>query len=72
MAFCPTCPTKTVFDPPVQQYQNYYHPQIVQVIHPIEVIKQHHCVPVYHHTVAYSEKDVMCTISSKKRSRRKR
>ncbi|WP_274651592.1 hypothetical protein [Paenibacillus humicola] len=62
--FCPDCPTQTVYDPPVTMYQNFYHPQLVNVIHPVEIINQHHCVPVYQHHTAYSMKDVMCRVSS--------
>ncbi|MNE82422.1 hypothetical protein D3C76_332620 [compost metagenome] len=72
MDFCPTCPEKEVIDPPQTVYENYYHPQVVQVIHPIEIIRQHHCVPVPHHVYKCSVKDVMCTVSSvKKRKKRK-
>ncbi len=34
---------------PIQVVQDYYIPQIVPVIHPIEIVKQHHCVPIPHH-----------------------
>ncbi|CAH1197918.1 hypothetical protein PAECIP111893_01078 [Paenibacillus plantiphilus] len=74
MSFYPQCPTQTVYDPPVTLYENFYHPQVVQVIHPIEVVNQHHCVPTPHHFYTYSTKDVMCNVSSvksKKRSRKK-
>ncbi|WP_201755273.1 hypothetical protein [Paenibacillus glycinis] len=64
--FCPDCPTQTVYDPPVTLYENYYHPQLVNVIQPIEVVKQHHCCPVYHKSCVYSEKDVMVRVSSKR------
>lgn len=70
--FCPDCPEQTVYDPPVTLYENYYHPQVVNVIQPIEVVKQHHCYPVYNKSCVYSEKDVMvrggkkATIASKK------
>lgn len=64
--FCPDCPTQTVYDPPVTLYEDYYHPQLVNVIQPIEVVKQHHCCPVYHKSCVYSEKDVMVRVSSKR------
>ncbi|TBL75321.1 hypothetical protein [Paenibacillus thalictri] len=69
--FCPTCPAQTVVDPPVTYYQNYFHPQVVTVVHPIEVVNQHHCVPVPHHVYAYSEKDVMCSsVRSRKHAKK--
>ncbi len=72
MTFCPDCPTQTVVDPPKTLYENYYHPQIVHVIHPIEIIRQHHCAPVPQHFYECTVKDVMCHVSGiKKRSKRK-
>ncbi|WP_246078978.1 hypothetical protein [Paenibacillus piri] len=71
MSFCPECPTQTVFDPPITMYENYYHPQLVQVVQPIEVIRQHHCVPVPHHIYTVSTKDQMCTVYSVKSKKRR-
>ncbi|WP_219835777.1 hypothetical protein [Paenibacillus sp. R14(2021)] len=67
--FCPDCPTQNVYDPPITLYENYYHPQLVNVIQQVEVVKQHHCCPVYQHSYVYSEKDVMCRVSSKQRAK---
>jgi hypothetical protein len=64
MSHCPECPTQTIVDPPVTLYENYYHPQTVHVIHPIEIIKQHHCVPVPQHIYTYTTKDEYCNVSS--------
>jgi len=61
MSHCPSCPTRTVVDPPQYVYENVYHPQVVQVVHPVQLIRQHHCVPVPHHIAAFSEKDVWCS-----------
>ncbi|MCR8636531.1 hypothetical protein [Paenibacillus radicis (ex Xue et al. 2023)] len=69
MAFCPDCPTKTIFDPPVTMYENHFHPQLVEVIHPIEIINQHHCVPHYEHIYTATSKDVMCSVSSVKQKK---
>jgi hypothetical protein len=60
MSFCPQCSTQYVVDPPIRVYEDYFYPQVVQVIHPIEIIKRHHCVPVPHHIAAYSVKDEFC------------
>jgi hypothetical protein len=49
---------------------DFYHPQPVQVVHPVEVINQHHCVPVYEHITTCTEKDVM--VSSVKKRKRNR
>ncbi|RCW41977.1 hypothetical protein [Paenibacillus prosopidis] len=57
--FCPDCPTQTIYDPPITQYENYYHPQLVNVVQNIETIKQHHCCPVYKHIYTHTEKNVM-------------
>lgn len=68
--FCPDCPTQTVYDPPITQFENYYHPQLVNVIQNIETVKQHHCVPVYKPCYTYTEKNVM--VSSVKRGKHTR
>jgi hypothetical protein len=57
MSHCPHCPTQTVVDPPITRYANYYYPQIVQVIHPIEVVRRHHCVPVPVHIYTCTVRD---------------
>ncbi|MCM3171078.1 MULTISPECIES: hypothetical protein [Paenibacillus] len=73
--FCPpVCP---IVCDPIQVVQDYYIPQIVPVIHPIEVIKKHHCVPIPHHMypVVVKEEDMgMGYVSSykgKKKSAKK-
>jgi hypothetical protein len=60
MSHCPQCPTQTVFDPPIREYVDVYHPQIVQVIHPIEIIRRHHCVPIPHHIYTQTIRDEYC------------
>jgi len=77
--FCPDCPTQTIYDPPITQYEDIYHPQLVNVVQNIETVKKHHCCPVYQHYYTQSEKNVMVSglkrrkrakISSKKRSKK--
>ncbi|WP_409346699.1 hypothetical protein [Paenibacillus sp. MBLB4367] len=46
---CPTCPTKTVYDPPVQVFRDIYHPQVVEIVHQVEIVNRHHCCPVPRH-----------------------
>lgn len=69
---CPQCPTRTVVDPPVRVFENVFHPQIVQVIQPVEIIRKHHCVPIPHRIVTPIFRDEFCTVSSRRSKRRKR
>lgn len=57
--FCPDCPTQTIYEAPITVYEDYYHPQLVNVIQNIETIKQHHCCPVYQKYYTHTEKNVM-------------
>ncbi len=61
---CFHCPTSRVVDPPRVIYNDVYHPQIVQVIHPIEVINRHHCVPIPCHTFTVAVRDEFCPTPS--------
>ncbi|WP_127531264.1 hypothetical protein [Paenibacillus kobensis] len=45
---------------PVQVYEDYYYPQEYEVIHAVEVIRRHHCVPVPKHVHVVYERDVEC------------
>ncbi|RED61686.1 hypothetical protein [Cohnella lupini] len=60
MSNCPKCNDKAVFDPPQTVFEDYYHPQQVNVIHQVKVVRRHHCVPVYCHTTTVSVEDVYC------------
>ncbi|MFC5467914.1 hypothetical protein ACFPPD_04225 [Cohnella suwonensis] len=42
---------------------DYYHPQQVDVIHQIQVVRRHHCVPVYNHVTTVSLKTSIAAIS---------
>ncbi|MBP1156182.1 hypothetical protein ACVLD2_003112 [Paenibacillus sp. PvR052] len=53
---CP--PAQPIVQRPVHVVRDFYHPQLVQVIQPIEVINRHHCVPVYNHVYTFIERDV--------------
>ncbi|MCD1257601.1 hypothetical protein B5M42_001955 [Paenibacillus athensensis] len=57
---CPKCPARQVVDPPNVVFRDYYHPQIVEVIHPIEIVNRHHCVPVPCHVYTVTERDEFC------------
>lgn len=60
MAHCPHCPTQTVFDPPVRVYEDYFYPQVVNIVQPIEIVRRHHCVPVPQHSCTYTVRDEFC------------
>lgn len=57
---CPQCPTGRVVDPPMVVYRDFYHPQVVQIIHPIEIVNRHHCVPVPEHIFTYNVRNEFC------------
>ncbi|OMF93074.1 hypothetical protein BK147_19200 [Paenibacillus sp. FSL R7-0337] len=71
MRNCAKCPAETVTDPTQVVYEDYYHPQVVQVVHHVEVVRRHHCVPVPHHIYTYSVRDEMCGPTAMVRSRRR-
>ncbi|MFD3274244.1 hypothetical protein ACE3MS_29545 [Paenibacillus dendritiformis] len=66
------CPSKAVFDPPQYIFNKTYHPQQVDVVHPIEVINQHFCLPVFKHVFPVKEKDVFCSNARKRRKTRRK
>lgn len=53
----PHCSGITVVDPPKKVYRDVFHPQLVEVVHPIEVVTRHHFVPVYRHICKYEVRD---------------
>jgi len=55
---CP--PADPIMMDPQRVVRDFYHPQKVQVVHPIQIINRHHCVPVYEHVYTCSEKDEFC------------
>ncbi|ASA22136.1 hypothetical protein B9T62_15920 [Paenibacillus donghaensis] len=60
----PKCPTQTVVDPTSVVYEDYYHPQVVEVIHNVEIVRRHHCVPIPKHCYNYTVRDEMCGVSN--------
>jgi spore coat protein D len=59
------CPqADPIYTDPTQVIRNFYYPQTLPVIHPIEIINRHYCVPVPQHMVTCTVKDEVCTISS--------
>ncbi|MCQ6559536.1 hypothetical protein [Paenibacillus mendelii] len=57
MSCHPICPTATIFDPPVRIERDFFYPQLVQVIHPVEIVNRRHYVPVYQHCFQYIERE---------------
>ncbi|UJF34260.1 hypothetical protein [Paenibacillus hexagrammi] len=55
---CP--PTDPIMTSPQRVVRDHYHPQVVQVVHPIEIVNRHFCVPVYQHVYTCSERDEFC------------
>ncbi|MDQ0059223.1 hypothetical protein J2T15_002122 [Paenibacillus harenae] len=53
----PFCPTVRVYDPPVTVVNDVYHPQIVEVVHQVNVVTRHHCVPCEKHIYEYNYQD---------------
>lgn len=53
MSCKPFCPTVRVYDPPVTVFRDVCHPQIVEVVHQVNVVTRHHCVPVEKHLYQY-------------------
>lgn len=76
MAFngCPA--TGPITAPANQIVENVYHPQMVQVVHPIQIIKRHHCVPVYCHVPVVTVTDEaaarVCSVGRKRHGKRGR
>jgi len=55
----PLCPQASPIVAPTNYVVNdIYHPQEQPIIHPTEIINQHHCVPIPKHLCTYSTKDV--------------
>ncbi|GIP37724.1 hypothetical protein J31TS4_10040 [Paenibacillus sp. J31TS4] len=46
------CPVKTVVHPTTCCVRDFYHPQVVRHIHPVEIVNRHHCVYIPEHVVA--------------------
>lgn len=53
MSCRPFCPTVRVYDPPVTVTRDVFHPQIVEVVHQVNVVTRHHCVPCEKHLYEY-------------------
>ncbi|AQR79036.1 hypothetical protein ABNB59_18440 [Paenibacillus larvae] len=66
------CPlAKEIIDPPLYIFNHFYHPQEVPIVHTIEIINQHHCVPIPKHIIRSETKDVFSS-ANKKQNKSKR
>ncbi|NMM53630.1 hypothetical protein [Paenibacillus aquistagni] len=41
-------------------YKNFYHTATQPIVHPVNIVNQHHTVPVPKHVCVYNETDVNC------------
>ena len=72
MAYNPQCPPKgPIVCPPTVINNDIYIPQLVEVIHPIEIVNRYHCVPVYRHVTKVTCSDNPVTVSSRKKGKRR-
>ena len=71
---CP--PVSPIVCPPIVVVRDHFVPQIVPVIHPIQVVDKVHCVPIQQHIYTYSERGVAgnvtgnVTVSAKSQKKR--
>lgn len=70
----PVCPPiSPIVCEPIVIVRDHYVPQIVPVIHPIQVIDKVHCVPVEQHIYTYTEGEAVAAAAvSGKASRKSR
>jgi hypothetical protein len=67
------CQTETIVDPTRIVFQDFFDPQIVQIIHPIEIVNRHHCIPVPEHIFTFTEREENCnTLNASVSSRKER
>lgn len=70
---CRKCPTKEVVGPTEVVYNDIYLPQVVEVIHPIEIVNRYHCVPIPRHIYCVTVRDEnpvdVAEVSNTKRSK---
>ncbi|MGW9528851.1 hypothetical protein ACWHAM_14105 [Paenibacillus terrae] len=51
------CPYDPIVCPPMQFVNHQFFPQVVPVVHPIEIVNQTHIIPVPHHVFPVVVKD---------------
>ncbi|TJY42587.1 hypothetical protein E5161_06955 [Cohnella pontilimi] len=55
---CP--PTAKVVGKPKVIFQDQFHEQLVEVIHPVEIVLRHHFVPVHTHKFSFHVREEVC------------
>ncbi|MCE5171698.1 hypothetical protein LQV63_20665 [Paenibacillus profundus] len=74
MSCRPHCPpAEPIICPTAPIIRDFFHPQILPVIHPIEIVNRHHCVPIPRHFFTFNTiEEGVATISrvNKKKKRR--
>lgn len=70
MSCKPFCPTVRVYDPPVTVTNDVFHPQIVEVVHQINVVTRHHCVPVERHLYQYCHQNEIASEQASEQNNR--
>lgn len=53
--FCP--PADPIVCPPRPVIRDFFHPQVLPIIHPIEVINRHHCCAIPRHVFTVVERE---------------
>ena len=68
--FCPCPPVSPIVCEPIVIVRDHYVPQIVPVIHPVQIVDKIHCVPVEHHVYEYCEVTKPVGVSGKPAKKR--
>lgn len=63
-------PLPAIVAPEKTVVKNFYHTAKQPVIHPINIINQHHTIPVPEHFCTYNVKDVHCGLRNRRGGRR--
>jgi len=74
------CDPSTIIAPTTRIDRNFFVPQLVDVVHPIEIVNHRHCVPVFRHCCRVFEReadsvlstDTPATVSHSKSKKKKR
>lgn len=68
-----SCPVNPIVCPPVQVVNHLFYPQVIPVIHPIEIVNECHPVPIYNHQFPVSVTNgPSCQVSARRKKSRRR
>ncbi|MCG7408905.1 hypothetical protein MH117_15920 [Paenibacillus sp. ACRRX] len=65
-----TGPLNPIVAPEQTIFKNFYHTATQPIVHPVNIVNQHHTIPVPQHFCSYNVKDVNCGVRNKRRGRR--